>query len=136
MIFENFEYTKEIFIKEQHVVKKLQTPKREIQNQILILRENIKDIAKGYGSFDVKTFKKPKYVIKYLKRKLKRHILNKNIGFSKMHSINHSFLNSNKSYIPKLEYVGNSNEVDIIEAATQGLVMLQQTYDQAISELF
>ena len=135
LLFENYEITKKSFVMEQDVVRNLTTARENLNTQISNLKPRINNILKtGNG------------MIPIFKRR-KNHALDCHFCTSINHFChNEIVIHLNEAYIRYQSFKLSSDEIysyekvypdsvlDLMIAASKGVIMLQETYNQNIKE--
>ena len=133
LLFENFELTKNGFMEEQEVVRNLQKSRRELRIQIQILNSTINHHAwNNCFNNEAKLRERRKDITKFHLQIIKRYIIDKNMFLLNKSYIRRNVLNANQKY--SYDYVKNFSEIEIIDGAMKGVIMLHETYNQNIKD--
>ena len=131
LMFENFELTKNSFLKEQQIVKQLKDIRKSLHQQIEQLEGHKNRNMDLYNDNSTIPVNIPK--LKQNDFPSSEEFLSHDLEISSMNKSNTNYTSYKDAYEGvfnhKLDF-GNVNNSDVIHAALKGLIMIQETYTQ------
>ena len=130
LMFENFELTKNSFLKEQQIVKQLKDIRKNVHQQI--------EKLEGHKNRNIDLYNDNSIPVNISKLKQNdflpsEEFLSHDLEISSMNESNTNYTSYKETYEDvfnhKLDF-GKVNNSDVIHAALKGLIMIQETYTQ------
>lgn len=134
LFFENFELSKDLFVKEQNLVRELTISRQNLYNNIKALTSGIDNISQHHPDSHPSDISGNEKWLNLEIRNIRSHL---NVTTMSPPGTEYSMYNNTKSdrnLFSNIENVYNQPEVLIVEAAAKGVIMLQETYEQNITE--
>ena len=134
LFFENFELSKDLFVKEQNLVRELMISRQNLYNNIKALTSGIDNISQQHPVLHPGDINGNEKWLNLEIRNIRSHL---NVTTMSPPGTEYSMYNNTKSdrnLFSNIENVYNQPETLIVEAAAKGVIMLQETYEQNITE--
>ena len=134
LFFENFELSKDLFVKEQNLVRELTISRQNLYNNIKALTSGIDNISQHYpDSYPGDISGNEKWL------NLEIRNIRSRLDVTTMSPPGTEYLMYNntkneRNLFSNIENMYNQPEALIVEAAAKGVIMLQETYEQNITE--
>ena len=134
LFFENFELSKDLFVKEQNLVRELTISRRNLYNNIKALTSGIDNISQHHPDSHPGDISGNEKWLNLEIRNIRCHL---DVTTMFPPGTEYSMYNNtrdDRNLFSNIENIYNQPEALILEAAAKGVIMLQETYEQNITE--
>ena len=134
LFLESFELSKDWFIKEQNLVKELTISRRNLYGQIVALLSGTNEISQYHTDSILSDISDTEKYINLDMRNIRNYLNVTTMSPPATEYLIQSSTKRDTNLFSDIESIYNQSKASIVEAAAKGVIMLQETYDQNITE--